>query len=77
LLRGVILSLWARKRNVVGDEYARPHTGASITRENSGNGVLPIRESEQGENKDNSANDRRARNAHTKRLRLGADQDSG
>jgi hypothetical protein len=75
LRESVILSLWAGKRSVAGHEYARLNTTASITGENSGNGALPIRESEQGENKDNSANDRRARNAHTKRLRLGADQE--
>jgi len=33
------------KRNVVGDEYGRPNTGASITGKNSGNGALPTRES--------------------------------
>jgi hypothetical protein len=32
LRESVILGLWARKRNVVGDEYGRPRTGASITR---------------------------------------------
>ena len=37
--------LWERKRNVVGDEYGRPNTGASITGKNSGNGALPTRES--------------------------------
>ena len=60
---------------MAGHEYARLNTTASITGENNGNGAQPTRGSEQGENKDNSANDRRARNAHTKRLRLGADQE--
>ena len=60
---------------MAGHEYARLNTTASITGENNGNGAQPTRGSEQGENKDNSANDRRARSAHTKRLRLGADQE--
>ena len=30
---------------MVGDEYGRPNTGASITGKNSGNGALPTRES--------------------------------
>jgi hypothetical protein len=38
---------------VVGHEYEQPHIGASIIRANSGNGVLPTRELEQGENKVN------------------------
>jgi hypothetical protein len=36
---------------VADPEYARLNTGVSITRGNSGNGALPIRESEQAENK--------------------------
>jgi hypothetical protein len=39
---------------VAGPEYARLNTGVSITRGNSGNGALPIPESEQGENKNNA-----------------------
>ena len=39
---------------MAGPEYARPTTGVSITRENSGNGALPTRGSEQGENKENA-----------------------
>jgi hypothetical protein len=35
---------------VADHEYAQPHIGACITRANSGNGVLPTRELEQGEN---------------------------
>ena len=54
-VRSVILILWVRKKSVAGREYARPNTGASITRVNSGNGALPICESKQGENKDNGA----------------------
>jgi hypothetical protein len=49
-----LIVLWARKRNVAGDEYARLNTGANITRGNSENGALPTRESEQGENKSNT-----------------------
>ena len=44
---------------MAGHEYARPNTGASITPESSGNGALHTRESEEGENKDNEANNRR------------------
>ena len=47
--------LWVREKGLGGHQYARPNTGASITRVNSGNGALPIRESKQGENKDNGA----------------------
>jgi hypothetical protein len=46
----VILILRVRQKSVAGHEYARPNTGASITRANSGSGALPIRELEQGEN---------------------------
>jgi hypothetical protein len=42
----VILILRLRQESVAGQEYARLHTGASITRANSGNGVLPTRELE-------------------------------
>jgi hypothetical protein len=42
-----LIALWARKRNVAGDEYARLNTGANITRGNSEHGALPTRESEQ------------------------------
>ena len=39
----------------MGDrEYARLNTGVSITRGNSGNGALPIRRSQEGENKENA-----------------------
>jgi hypothetical protein len=44
---------------VAGHEYARPNTGASITPESSGNGALPTHHSEERENKDNEANNRR------------------
>jgi hypothetical protein len=46
----VILILRVRQKSVAGHEYARLHTGASITRANSGNGALPTREAEQSEN---------------------------
>jgi hypothetical protein len=46
----VILILRIRQESVAGHEHARPHIGASITRANSGNGALPTRELEQGEN---------------------------
>jgi hypothetical protein len=39
---------------VVGPGFAQPNTGASITRENSGNGALRTRGSEQGERKNNA-----------------------
>jgi len=39
---------------VVGPGFAQPNTGASITRENSGNGALPTCGSEQGERKNNA-----------------------
>lgn len=44
---------------MAGHEYARPNTGASITPGSSGNGALHTRESEERENKDNEANNRR------------------
>ena len=43
----IILSLRVRQKSVAGDEYARLNIGASITRANSENGALPIREGEQ------------------------------
>jgi hypothetical protein len=46
----VILILRLRQESVAGHEYARSNIGASITRANSGNGALPTRELEQGEN---------------------------
>ena len=46
----VILILRARQKSVADHEYARPNTGASITRASSGSGVLPTCELEQGEN---------------------------
>ena len=39
-----IFILRARQNSVAGREYARPNTGASITRVSSGNGVLPTRD---------------------------------
>jgi len=39
---------------VAGLGYARPTTGASITRGNSGNGALPTREPAHGEDQDNA-----------------------
>jgi hypothetical protein len=46
----VILILRLRQEGVAGHEYARRRIGASNTRANSGNGALPTRELEQGEN---------------------------
>jgi hypothetical protein len=46
-----LIVLWARKRNVAGDEYARLNTGANITRGNSENGALPTREPKKLESK--------------------------
>jgi hypothetical protein len=46
----LFLILWIGVKSADGLEYAPLNTGANITRENSGNGVLPIRESERGEN---------------------------
>jgi hypothetical protein len=46
---------WVRGGSAAGLEYAPPHTGASITRLNSGNGVLPIDEPKKVENKNNVA----------------------
>jgi hypothetical protein len=43
----IILMLRVRQKSVAGHEYARLNIGASITRENSENGALPIREGEQ------------------------------
>jgi hypothetical protein len=43
----IILTLRVRQKSVAGHEYARLNIGASITRENSENGALPIREGEQ------------------------------
>jgi hypothetical protein len=39
---------------VVGPGFAQQNTGATITRENSGNGALLTRGSEQGERKNNA-----------------------
>jgi hypothetical protein len=51
LLRdSVILILRVRQKSAGGHRYARPNTGANITRANNENGALPIRELEQGEN---------------------------
>jgi len=48
LLRdSIILMLRVRQKSVAGHEYARLNIGANITRENSENGALPIREGEQ------------------------------
>jgi hypothetical protein len=49
------LILRVRQKSVAGHEYAPLHTGASITRANSGNGVLPIREAEQSENNETTS----------------------
>jgi hypothetical protein len=49
----VILILRLRQESLGGPEYARPNTGANITRANSGNGALPTGEAEQGENQAN------------------------
>ena len=48
-MRSVISTLWIRLKSAEGPEYAPLNTGASITRANSGNGALPTRESEEGE----------------------------
>ena len=61
--RSVTLILWVRKKSVADREYARLHIGASITGSSSGNGVLPIREPEQVQNKNNAANDRAKRSS--------------
>jgi hypothetical protein len=50
LCDSVILILRVREESLAGHEYARPSTGASITRANSGNGALPTHELKQGEN---------------------------
>jgi hypothetical protein len=49
----VILILRVRQKSVAGHEYARPSTGASITRASSENGVLPTCELKQGEKQRN------------------------
>jgi hypothetical protein len=54
----VILILRVKEKNVAAHEYAPPHTGVSITRASSGNGALPTRELEQGE--DNETKSRHA-----------------
>jgi hypothetical protein len=46
LRESVYFDFTGKTKNVVGHEYARPNTGASITRGNSVNGALPTRESE-------------------------------
>jgi hypothetical protein len=46
--------LWQGVKSVAGLGYARPTTGASITRGNSGNGALPTREPAHGEDQDNA-----------------------
>jgi hypothetical protein len=59
LLRdSVILILRVRQESVAGHEYARPNTGANITRASNGSGALPTREAKQVENENNAANDR-------------------
>jgi hypothetical protein len=50
-----MLILRLRQESVAGHEYARRHIGASITRANSGNGALLIRESEHWETKQKAA----------------------
>src|SRR5947207_15941786 len=59
--RSVTLILWVRKKSVADREYARLHIGASITGSRRGDAVLPIREPEQAQNKNNAANDRAKR----------------
>jgi hypothetical protein len=51
--RLVISILWLGLKGVVGPGYAPLITGASITRVNSGNGALPTREEERGEDRSN------------------------
>jgi hypothetical protein len=56
LLRdSIILILRVRQKSVADHEYARLNIGASITRENSGSGALPIREGEQALNNENKS----------------------
>jgi hypothetical protein len=45
-----ILILRLRQKSAGGHRYARPNTGANITRANNENGAPSIRELEQGEN---------------------------
>ena len=52
VLRGWLFDLWLRLKGVAGPEYARLNTGASITRENRGNGALLTRESGGGKAED-------------------------
>jgi hypothetical protein len=56
VLRGrlFISALWASLKNAVDPEYAPLNTGVNITRANSANGALPIRESAHGEAQDNA-----------------------
>ena len=57
MLRGWLMVnsiLWLGAKSVAGPEYARPTTGVSITRENSGNGALPTREPAHGEDESNA-----------------------
>jgi hypothetical protein len=49
------LITWVRSGSEGGLEYALPHTGASITRLNSGNGVLPIDDPKNVETKKKAA----------------------
>jgi hypothetical protein len=44
-----ILILRVRQKSAGGHGYARSNTGANITRANNENGALPIRELEEGE----------------------------
>jgi hypothetical protein len=54
----LVLILWIRLKGVAGPEYARLHTGGSITGGNSGNGVLPALNGEKVGNKNVALNDR-------------------
>jgi len=54
-----ILFLRIREKSVAGREYARPNTGASITRASSGNGVLPTPQIKTGRKQQNKKLPRR------------------
>jgi hypothetical protein len=54
LVNSILWLLWLGVKSVAGPEYARPTTGVSITRGNSGNGALPTREPAHGEDQDNA-----------------------
>jgi hypothetical protein len=58
LRNSVILILRVRSKSVVGHGCAQPNTGASITRANSGNGVLRTLNGKNVGNKNVAPNDR-------------------